>query len=120
MLVCVCMRERQRGDLECEFVLRCLFYLIVLSYYVSVMSVNVSVYMRLWSYLCGWFCLYSCPCINNLCLNAYALEMCLCVRVCTLLIRQTAPKAPDERPSIRLSVSQERTPSLGENMMLWS
>lgn len=49
-------------------------------------------------------------------LNAYATHMCVCV--CAPLISQTAPEAPDGWPPIRLSVSQERTPQPGENMML--
>lgn len=129
--VWVCVYETQNVYLSLDacLLLECMSFCIciIMCLLCLWMCVCVHVNMHLCNHLQGSLMpAQLCPWINNLYLNVYALQMCLCVcvvhvRVCVraLLISQTAPEAPDGWPSIRLSVSQERTPQAGENMMLW-
>lgn len=116
--VSVCMRERETQNVylsvdaclllecmsSCICIIMCLLCLWMCDY--------VHVYVHLRNYLQVFWSsrmpAQLCPCINNLCLNVYALQMCLYVCVCGAcacapLIHQTEPEAPDGWPSIRLS-----------------
>lgn len=115
--VCVCVWD---GDPQC---VSSVHVFLCLHYYAT-MFVNVCVCAFVHAscthlQVCLWFRLPAEWCVLVLIICIWMYIHCVCVSVCVLLISKTAPEAPDGWPSIRLSVSQERIPQPGGNMMLW-